>query len=74
MADVSKRILNKLWEATEYSTWDSLLSNLDEIYDYGVITVDQWEDLHWAIGKCADNEEEFPDSVGELAVLLDPYM
>ena len=74
MAFISNRILAKLWYATEESTWDSLLSNLDEIHAYDIITTDQWEDLHWAISQLAENEIDFPDSIGELAVMLDPYM
>ena len=74
MADVSKRILTKLWNTTEESSWDSLLANLDEIHAYDIITTDQWEDLHWAISQLAENETDFPDSIGELAVMLNPYM
>lgn len=74
MGDISQKILRELWNTTEQSTWESLLYNLDEIYERDIITVDQWEDLHYAINKLAANESDFPDSVGELSALLDYYM
>lgn len=74
MGDITQKILQELWNTTEESTWDSLLVNLDEIHEYDIITTDQWEDLHWAINKLKDNETDFPDSVGELALLLEYYM
>jgi hypothetical protein len=74
MVDVNYQIINQLWNATEFSTWDSLLSNLDEIHQYDIITTNQWEDLNYAIRKLASLETPFPDSPGELAQLLDTYM
>ncbi|HLE49441.1 MAG TPA: hypothetical protein VI819_05420 [Patescibacteria group bacterium] len=74
MADVNKKILKELWNTTEESTWGSLLSNLNDIHSTDVITTDQWEDLNYALKELSENETDFPDSVDELAVLLDPYM
>jgi hypothetical protein len=74
MADVSSYIIKELWKATEYSTWDDLLKNLDEIYELDIISIDQWEDLAYAIKKCRDNKADFPETPGELSVALDPYM
>jgi len=74
MADVDIHIIQELWNATEFSTWEDLLKNLDEIYEYDVITTDQWEDLAYAIKKYLNLESPFPDSPGELKQLLDYYM
>jgi hypothetical protein len=74
MADVSSNIVKQLWNATEHSTWSSLIGGLNEIYEYDVITTDQYEDLEYAINKLSSLETDFPDSPGELHRLLDPYM
>lgn len=67
-------ILRELWNTTEESTWESLLYNLDEIHERDIITTDQWQDLHYAIKQASQFVSDFPDSVGELYVALDPYM
>jgi hypothetical protein len=74
MAEANLNVLKKLWNTTEESTWESLLFNLDEIHEYDIITTDEWEDLHYAIKELAEDETPFPDSVGELALLLDRHM
>jgi hypothetical protein len=74
MADVSSDIVKQLWNATDHSTWESLIGGLNEIYELDVITTDQYEDLEYAINKLNNLETDFPDSPGELSRLLDPYM
>ncbi len=74
MGDITIKILTDLWNTTEESTWDSLLYNLDEIHERDIITTDQWEDLHYALKELKDNYEDFPDSIGELRVLLQYYL
>ena len=74
MGDITHEILQELWNTTEESTWDSLLFNIDVIHERDIITTDQWEDLHFALEKLKELEEEFPDSVGELAQLLKFYL
>jgi len=74
MGGITKKILNELWNETEESTWDSLLSNLDDIHEFNVITTDQWGKLNYAFKQLKSLDEHFPDSVGELAVLLEYYL
>ena len=74
MADVSGDIIKQLWYATPDSSWDSLISGLNELYSFEKITWDQYEDLEHAINKCKRLEVDFPDSYGELHQSLDPYM
>ena len=74
MADVSSSVIKQLWNATEQSSWGSLIGGLNEIYELDVITTDQYEDLEYAINKLSSYETDFPDSPGELHQLLDPYM
>lgn len=74
MADLNINVLRALWNETSESTWQSLYQALDEIYEREVIDLDTYSDLKWAIGKLVSNENEFPDSIGELSSLLDPYM
>lgn len=74
MGDITNEILQELWNTTEESTWDSLLYNIDEIHERDIITTDQWEDLHYALNELKEKNEDFPDSVGELRVLLQYYL
>ena len=54
--------------------WSNTLKNLDEIYEYDVIDTTQWTELAYAIKKHMSLETAFPDSPGELKLLLDYYM
>ncbi|MFC1649523.1 hypothetical protein ACFL2C_02290 [Patescibacteria group bacterium] len=74
MADASPQVLKALWNETEDDTWGSLLYALDEIYENEVLDYKEYKDLKWAISKCVSNGYNFPDSIGELSSLLDPYM
>ena len=74
MGDITYEILQELWNTTEESTWDSLLYNIDEIHERDIITTDQWEDLHYALKKLKQVNEDFPDSVGIRSCLLEFYL
>ncbi len=74
MGDITYEILQELWNTTEESTWDSLIYNIDEIHERDIITTSQWEDLHYALNRLKDLQEDFPRSVGELAEMLKFYL
>ncbi len=74
MGEITLEILQELWNTTQESTWDSLITNIDELHERDIITTDQWENLEFALSELKNRNHEFPDSVGELAVFLKFYL
>lgn len=74
MSDITNDTVERWWNKTHQSNWESLRASLDEILAEQIISNETYTNLKWAVDKLETQGVEFPPTASELSSRLNFYL